>query len=149
MMAWKTKYFSLPEVTVSETAARRGINNIPPADVMTRLKASTEALDAVREHLGKPVLVTSGYRSPALNKVIGGVNTSHHTLGYAFDFTSPGFGTPYEVAKAISQSGIKYDQLIAEFGSWVHISFAPSMRQQNLTARKVNGRTVYETGINP
>lgn len=146
-MTWKTKYFSLPEVTVSDTAARRGINNSPPADINTRLKSSAERLDAVREHLGKPVLVTSGYRSPALNKVIGGVDSSHHTQGYAFDFTSPGFGTPYEVAKAIEKSGIKYDQLIAEFGSWVHISFAPTMRQQNLTARKVKGKTVYESGI--
>lgn len=147
-MTWKTKYFSLPEVTVSDTAARRGISNQPAPDISTRLRASAEKLDEVREMLGKPVLVTSGYRSPDLNKIIGGSNTSHHTLGYAFDFTSPGFGTPLEVARAIQKSGIKYDQLIQEFGDWVHISFAPSMRQQNLTARRKSGRTVYETGIN-
>lgn len=147
-MTWTSRYFSRAELTASDTATRRGIKNDPPADVLAKLQDTAERMDHVREVLGKPIIVSSGYRSPALNKVIGGSNTSHHTLGYAVDFTCPGFGTPLDVARHIRDAGIRFDQLIYEFGSWVHISFAPQMRRQLLTAKKINGKTVYEVGLN-
>lgn len=134
-----SKYFSLPELTVSETAARRGILNKPDAKAMENLKATAAVMDEIREHLGKPVLVTSGFRSEAVNAAIGGSKTSAHCKGLAVDFTCPGFGTPLEVARAVAAMGIEFDQLIHEFGSWVHIGFAEpgkKPRKQLLTINK-------------
>lgn len=146
-MTWDAKFFTLAEMTVSDTAKARGINNVPTGAALARLNATARRMDKVRMLLGHPVIVTSGYRSPALNKVIGGVDSSHHTQGYAVDFKCPKFGTPLQICKAIEASGIKYDQLIQEFGQWVHISFAPTMRGQELTAVKRNGKTVYVAGL--
>jgi len=134
-----SKYFALSELTVSETAARRGLKNIPFGKQLENLKQTAERMDAIREGLGKPIIVTSGYRSPEVNAAIGGSRTSAHCHGLAVDFTCPGYGNPLAVAKAILASGIEFDQLIHEFGAWVHIGFAepgkPS-RKQTLTINK-------------
>lgn len=134
-----SEYFSLAELTVSETAARRGIRNTPSAREMENLRATAEMMDIIRVTLGKPVLVTSGYRSPEVNAAIGGSKTSAHCRGLAVDFTCPGFGSPLEVARKISAMGLEFDQIIHEFGAWVHIGFAepgkPS-RGQLLTINK-------------
>lgn len=139
--------FSLSEFTFSQTAVRKGIDNTPPPDVIENLKRLALTMEQVRLVLGTPIIVSSGYRCPELNALIGGSPTSDHRFGKADDFTSPGFGTPYEVALAISRSGIKFDQLIYE-GTWVHLGIGERMRQQLLTARFPNGKAVYEQGIN-
>lgn len=127
-----SQHFTLAEMTVSETAARRGIDNDPPPDVVERLKHTALGLEAVRIRLGAPIVVSSGYRSPALNAAIGGAQNSDHTRGDAADFICPGFGAPSTIVSALKDSGIQFDQLIEEFGRWVHISFGPRMRGQVL-----------------
>ena len=138
-MTQLSKYFALSELTVSESAARRGLKNVPFGKQLENLKQTAQRMDAIREGLGKPIIVTSGYRSPEVNAAIGGSRTSAHCHGLAVDFTCPGYGSPLAVAKAILASGIEFDQLIHEFGAWVHIGFAepgkPS-RRQTLTINK-------------
>lgn len=127
-------HFTLNELTHSQTAARRGIDNRPPESVLANMRnILCPGLEQVRALLGKPILISSGYRSQRLNVAVGGSVTSQHMLGLAADFTCPGFGTPLEVAHAIKQSGIEFDQLLYEFDSWVHISFAKHPRLQVLT----------------
>lgn len=142
-----SKYFTLEEMTYSDTAVRRAIKNVPTGKTLENLKYTMTRMDEVRELLGKPIKVSSGYRGIGLNKIIGGSNTSAHTLGYAVDFTCAEFGNPHAVCSAIIKSGIVFDQLIWEFGTWTHISFDPSARQQVLTAVKQKGKTVYITGL--
>jgi len=138
-MTQLSKYFALSEMTVSQSAARRGLKNIPFGKQLDNLRSTAEKMDAIREMLGHPVLVSSGYRNAEVNALVRGSKTSAHCQGLAVDFTCPGYGNPLAVAKAILASGIEFDQLIHEFGSWVHIGFAepgkPS-RRQTLTINK-------------
>ena len=138
-MTQLSKYFALSEMTVSQSAARRGMKNIPFGKQLDNLRSTAEKMDAIREMLGHPVLVSSGYRNAEVNALVGGSKTSAHLQGLAVDFTCPGYGNPLAVARAILASGIEFDQLIHEFGSWVHIGFAepgkPS-RRQTLTINK-------------
>jgi putative chitinase len=146
-MTWTSKYFTLAELTHSDTAVRLSIANIPNAEVTARLAATAARMDAVRELLGHPIHLNSGYRGHDLNARIGGADTSAHTLGYAVDFVCPDFGGPLHIAERIRDAGIRFDQLIYE-GTWVHISFDPRMRQQCLTARFRPGKpTAYEPGL--
>ena len=147
--------FTLKEMTESNTAKRLGISNVPTGQVLDNLRTTATKLIEVRKLLAKfydpndpqstwfnPVIINSGYRSPELNKHIpGSSDTSAHTLGWAADIKCPNFGTPYQVAAKIADSGIKFDQLIYEYGSWVHISFDPRMRQQILTIDKSGTRS--------
>ncbi|MDP1872543.1 D-Ala-D-Ala carboxypeptidase family metallohydrolase, partial [Phenylobacterium sp.] len=91
-------------------------------------------LEKVRSLLGdRPITVTSAYRNPAVNAAVGGVKTSDHAQGHAADIVVAGL-SPYETAKRIRDSGLKFDQLILETSRGVvHISFAPRMRQQVMT----------------
>lgn len=133
------KEFTYEEMIVSQTAARRGISNTPDRTALANLMTTANHMVRVRQLLGnKPIIVSSAYRSPALNAKVGGSNTSAHTKGWAVDFTCPGFGTPLEVAKAIAASDIMddVDQLIHEYGSWVHISFDPRNRKELLTINR-------------
>lgn len=126
-------HFTLAEFTVSDTAARKGIDNTPPDSVMPALRRTAQGLEAVRVRLGMaPITVTSGYRSLALNRAIGSKDTSQHTKGEAADFICPRFGSPSDVTYALSDSGIEFDQLILEFGRWVHISFTDKPRHMVL-----------------
>ena len=134
-----SKYFALSELTVSESAARRGLKNVPFGKQLDNLRQTALRMDEIREGLGKPIIVTSGYRSPEVNAAIGGSRTSAHCHGLAVDFTCPGYGNPLAVAKAILASGIEFDQLIHEYGAWVHIGFAEAgkpSRRQTLTINK-------------
>lgn len=127
-----SKYFSLDEMLASQTAARKGINNEPTDEHMLNLIDTCHRADAVREFLGHPMIVSSGYRSPKLNAAVGGSKTSAHCRGEAIDFTCPGFGTPAEVFKALKASGLRFDQCIVEYDTWVHIGYADQMRHQFL-----------------
>lgn len=144
---WSAEFFTLEEMIRSETARLRGIDNMPKGLMLTRLDETARRMDSVRRYLGHPVTVTSGYRSAELNRAIGGASFSHHVQGYAVDFRCPAFGDPARICLALRDSGIRYDQLIQEFNQWVHISFAPPLRQQTLTATKQGGRTVYRAGL--
>lgn len=133
-MTQLSPHFTLAELTFSQTAARKGIDNTPPPEILAVLRHTAEGMEAVRAALGgKVISVSSGYRSPALNVAVGGAATSAHSTGHAVDFNCHGFGSPLEVCRALAASGIQYDQLIHEFGRWVHISFAPRLRGQQLT----------------
>lgn len=137
-------HFTLAEMTVSQEAARRGIDNTPPADVMPALIRTAQGLEAVRVRLGcAPVIVSSGYRCAPLNAAIGGSKTSQHMTGQAADIICPRFGGPAEVAAALRDSGIEYDQLILEYGRWVHISFAPSPRGKALIIDRAGTRPMW------
>ena len=125
--------FSLEEATYSETAVRLGINNQPSPEQLENMKVSAQGMEKVRALLGKPIRVNSWLRLPDVNVAVGGSRQSSHMDGWAIDFTCAGYGTPYEICKAIEASDIKYSQMIHEFGRWVHISFAPDMKQQALT----------------
>jgi zinc D-Ala-D-Ala carboxypeptidase len=141
--------FTLAELTFSRTAHKRGIDNTPPAAAVAALRAlAVNVLQPVRNHFGRPVVVTSGYRSPALNRAIGGSATSQHSLGEAADFTVSGVSN-LEVARWIA-ANVEFDQLIYEFGEtgWLHVSYrAGRLRKQVLRAVKQNGRTVYLAGL--
>lgn len=141
-------HFTLAELTASNTAARKGIPNIAPPEIVDTLTLTADRMEKVRTLLGnKPIRVLSGYRSPAVNRAVGGSRSSAHMTGHAVDFICPEFGSPAKVAKYLSDHLTAYDQIIQEFGQWVHIGFGPSRRMQLLTAKKVGGRTVYEPGI--
>lgn len=135
-------HFTLAEMTVSEVAARRGIPNEPTPEALEALYRTATGLEAVRAVLGKPIIVTSGYRSPAVNRLVGGQPSSQHLRGEAADFICPAFGTPAEVVDALVKSAVQYDQCILEFGRWVHISFAPAFRRQALIIDQ-NGTRPY------
>lgn len=134
------KYFSIEEMTNSDTAARLGIDNTPKGVTLMCLHETAEHMMKVRDLLGdNPINVHSGYRSPELNAHISGSsNTSAHTLGWAVDFTCKDFGTPIQIAKCIAASGLmdNIDQLIHEYDSWVHVSWDPRNRRQELTINK-------------
>jgi hypothetical protein len=120
-----SEHFTLAELMQSETAARRGIDNTPPPSALANLVRLAGTLEQVRALIGRPVLVTSGYRSPLVNELINGSTSSAHISGRAADIIAPAFGGPKSLARAIEASGIEYDQLILEFGRWVHIAIAP------------------------
>lgn len=141
-------HFSLAEMTVSATGARLGLDNTPPPAVLAVLRRTAERMEAVRAILGdKPILVTSGYRSPAVNRAVRGSATSAHMSGHAVDFICPRFGSPKAVAERLAIELTDFDQLILEFGEWVHLGFGPGQRAQLRTARRVSGRTQYLPGI--
>ena len=147
--------FRLAEYTKSQTASRKGIDNTPGEEHLAAAKELFEnVVQKVRDHFG-PTIITSGYRSPALNEAIGGSATSQHSKGEAADLEVPGVATA-EVAQWISDN-LDYDQLILEFytpgetnSGWVHVSYKAdgSNRNQDLTAAKVNGKTEYSHGLN-
>lgn len=129
MTTWLSAHFSLEELT----ATRQPFDNTPPDWVLRNLKRTAAQMEPVRALLGgKAVLVSSGYRSPKVNKAVKGSKTSAHLAGFAVDFICPRFGPPLAVCRAIAASDILFDQLIEE-GTWIHISFDPRMRRQVLT----------------
>lgn len=127
-----SKYFTLEELTVSQSAARLGIPNTPDSVALKNLTYTANQLDTIRALLGTPIIVSSGYRSPLVNRSVGGATRSQHTEGRAVDFVSPRFGTPKQIVEKILSSNIPFDQLIHEFDSWVHISFSTNNRNQAL-----------------
>jgi zinc D-Ala-D-Ala carboxypeptidase len=113
--------FTLEELTASETAERHGIDNTPDNDVLMNLRRLALFLEEVRKAVGMPLRISSGYRSPEANRIVGGKSTSQHCRGTAADIKVKGM-TPDQVVRAVIKSGLKYDQVIREFDSWTHIS---------------------------
>ena len=147
-----TENFSLNELTKSQTAERKGIDNTPSAEHQENLKSLCEMiLQPIRDHFGQVVSVSSGYRSPELCVAIGSYTQSQHAKGQASDFEIFG-GSNKELADYIDEN-LDYDQLILEYwkgedepnSGWVHCSFnTQGNRKQYLRAYKENGSTKYE-----
>ena len=146
-----TKNFSLLELTKSQTAERKGIDNTPSTEHQENLKSLCEMiLQPVRDHFSRVVSVSSGYRSEALCLAIGSKTTSQHAKGEAADFEIFGVSNK-ELADYIHEN-LEYDQLILEYwkksdpnSGWVHCSYTNgNNRRQYLRAYKEDGKTKYE-----
>lgn len=134
-----TPHFSLAELTVTKTK----LDNTPSKEVIEVLRTTAFYMEKVRELLGNvAITINSGYRSPDVNRAVGGTSNSSHTYGYAVDFTAYGH-TPLTISNILSKSNLKFDQLIYE-KTWVHISFDPRMRGNILTLK---GKGKYIKGI--
>ena len=143
--------FSLIELTKSQTAARKDIDNTPSPEHQENLKLlCAHILQPVRDRFERVVSVSSGYRSPELCTAIGSKISSQHAKGQAADFEIYGLSNN-ELAIWINEN-LEYDQLILEYwkkedpsSGWVHCSFDDRVnRKQYLKAYKENGRTKYE-----
>ena len=146
-----TENFSLNELTKSQTAERKGIDNTPSTEHQDNLKSLCEMiLQPIRDHFGQVVSVSSGYRSPELCVAIGSSTKSQHARGESADFEIFGVSNK-ELADYINEN-LDYDQLILEYwkesdpnSGWVHCSYTNgSNRKQYLRAYKENGSTKYE-----
>jgi len=148
-----SEHFTLAELTPSSTAKRLGIKNDPTPEHLECLKLlAINVLDKVREHFDKPIWVSSGYRSKALNDATPGSSpTSQHCLGEAADLDQDGRGTGVSNKMVFDyiKDHLEFDQLIWEFGTdanpdWVHVSFSKKRkRKQALKAVRVKGKTQY------
>jgi zinc D-Ala-D-Ala carboxypeptidase len=143
-----TKNFSLEEMTKSQTALRKGLDNAPSPHHIVHLELLCEhVLQPIRDHFDRPVTITSGYRSPELCAAIGSKITSQHTKGQAADFEIPGVSN-MEVAEYI-RDNLDFDQLILECYTggntgWIHCSYVHEPRKDVLTYDRDNG---YRKGL--
>lgn len=133
--------FSLEELTFSQVASRRGLDNTPSPKVKDNLERLAFFLEQVRKLFNKPLLISSGYRSREVNEAVGGSKTSQHCEGCAADFNVKGM-SPNAVVRAIVDNNIPYDQVILEFDSWVHISI-PTIKD---VAPRKNALIIDSTG---
>jgi hypothetical protein len=150
-----SKHFHLSEFTSSQEATRRGIDNSPSPTHLAALQLLCEnVLEVIRDGVGKPIRISSGYRGHILNAAIGGASTSQHCKGEAADIEIPGMDN-CDLAKWIADN-CDFDQLILEFhdhaagpdSGWVHVSFKlDDNRKEILTATKVGSKTVYSKGL--
>ena len=144
-------YFSIEELTYSQTAVKRGIRNETTPEVEKNLTALVcVVLDPAREKWGKPILVTSGYRCPELNKAVGGVPTSQHLKGEAADIVAGSRRENAELGRLIVKSGC-FDQVIFENSNkectecdWIHVSWKRVGENRRQALRMVKGTKKYE-----
>lgn len=134
------KYFTLEELTKSNTALSYGIDNTPPERFVPNLHRLMDYLDKVREAYGEPMRVSSGYRSPQLNSLVGGSSTSQHKQGLAADLIVPDLDRLFGVIRKLGG----FDQLIDERpkgrGRWVHVSIAPEGGKPRGKVMRYDGR---------
>jgi Peptidase M15 len=145
-----SEYFTLEEATYSETAIRLGIDNQPSIAQLENMKhVATTHADLIRKELGHPVHINSWLRLPDVNVAVGGSKVSSHMDGWAFDMTCAEFGDTLTTAKKIAEifkaHGVKFDQIIHEYGRWVHVSGAPEGRGQLLTIYRPENK--YKPGL--
>lgn len=131
-MANVSTYFTWDEVTRSNKATELGITNKPGLMVTKNIILAASKLDFVRAALGAPIKISSWYRCEELNTAVGGSKTSAHTKGWAVDCTAAGM-TPYELCRRVIGMGVDFDQIIYEYGRWMHISFDPANRKEVLS----------------
>ncbi|MGJ4748433.1 D-Ala-D-Ala carboxypeptidase family metallohydrolase [Leptospira sp. SA-E8] len=140
-----SQHFRLSEFTVSQAATRAGLRNDPSSKHVENLRRLAGVMEQVRQLLGQPIFISSGYRSPAVNAVVGGALASAHMRGLAADFTSPAFGSPLKICRLIADSTVAFHQLVHE-GAWVHLGLADgdsgTWRREVLTA-------FFEAGASP
>jgi hypothetical protein len=146
-----SKHLSLAEVSRSETAKRKGIDNTPSGEHLENFKKLAEnVFEPIREHFGVPIHISSGYRSKALNTAIGGSLTSQHCQGEAIDIDMDGTSITNAQIFNFIKDNLNFDQMIWEFGTdknpdWVHVSYESTgkQRKQILKAVKAGGKTSY------
>lgn len=128
------KYFSLIELSNSNTAQLRGIDNTPTSDVKVNLiHLITHLLNPIREKFGKPIKVNSGYRCPSLNKSVGGSVSSQHVKGEAVDITAGNPTLNKQLFTLIQNSGLPFDQLIDEKNyTWLHVSLKSNTNRKQI-----------------
>lgn len=151
-----TKNFNVAELSRSEAATRKGVDNTPPPEAVENLRALAEkVLQPLRDAMGQPMRVNSAYRGPAANAAIGGSKTSQHMTGEAADIEFDGFDNKL-LAKKIVDLKLPFDQLILEFykpgdpnSGWVHVSHKRGgpQRGQVLRAANEGGKTKYLPGL--
>lgn len=129
------QYFTINELTRSSTANSQGIDNTPTPEIRAKLETLiTGCLDPIRRIYGHPIIVSSGYRCPALNAAVGGVANSQHTKGEAADLVPASGGSLAGIFRAAVQFG-NFDQLIIEQSGkskWVHVSYTGTPRRRIL-----------------
>jgi hypothetical protein len=146
-----SKHLALAEVMRSETAKRKGISNMPtPEHIENFKKLAENVFEPIREHFGVPVHLSSGYRSAALNKAVGGASSSQHCKGEAIDIDMDGTTVTNKQIFEFVRDNVNFDQMIWEFGTdanpdWVHVSYNSdgAQRKQILKAVKSGGTTKY------
>lgn len=143
--------FTLAELTVSQHAARAGLSNVPVGTALDNLARLSLFLEQVRALLfNSPILISSAYRSPAVNNLVGGSYRSSHMQGLAADFISPKYGRVKAICEALRDSSLPFDQVIHE-GTWVHVGLAAAgaiPRRECLTAVfRMGQATQYLRGI--
>ena len=149
-----SEHLLLTEVTKSNTAKRLGISNQPTPEHLNNLKLVAEKVfEPIRNHFGKPINVSSGYRSKELNAATPGSSaTSQHCSGEALDLDQDEMntGVTNKMVFEYIKNNLNFDQLIWEFGTdtnpdWVHVSYESTgkQRKQILKATRVNGKPVY------
>lgn len=148
-----SKNLSLHEVTKSQTALRRNISNEPTEEHLENLKILAERVfQPIRDYFNEPIYISSGYRSKALNKAIGGSKTSQHCLGQAIDIDQDNRGTNVTNMKVFNyiRYHLDFDQLIFEYSNpdgspaWIHVSYNKNgNRNEILRAVKVGRKTIY------
>lgn len=147
-----TEHFTLEEMTVSPTAKRLGLSNQPTPEHIENMRYCCEKiLEPVRAHFGKPVQINSSYRSPLVNKAVGGSKTSQHVNGQAIDFEIPGIDNK-TVADWVADN-LEFDQVILEFytkgdknSGWVHASIKKeggNRKQRLIASKSKSGGTTY------
>ena len=144
-------HLALAEVMRSETAKRKGISNMPtPEHIENFKKLAENVFEPIREHFGKPIHLSSGYRSAALNKAVGGASSSQHCKGEAIDIDMDGTSITNKQIFDFVKANVNFDQMIWEFGTdanpdWVHVSYNSDgpQRKQILKAVKSGGGTKY------
>ncbi len=142
-----SKNFTLDEFLVSQTATRHGIDMTPPPEVIDNLqRLVTGCLQPLRDEVGVGIFISSGFRPLELNTRIGGSKTSAHVRGDASDLKVIG-QAPFDTCELIVAMDLPFDQVIQEFGRWVHLGVADVLRGEQLTAYKKDGKTRYVTGI--
>jgi len=138
-----SKNFTLLELTHSQEATRAGLDNTPTTEHIKSLNLlCANILQPLRDRVARPIVISSGYRSVNLNRLIGGSIVSQHTIGQAADFTIPSISVE-EVISIIRELKLPVDQCINEFQQWVHISHRHN-RGQFLAARKKDHKTIYK-----
>ena len=146
-----SEHLELSELTRSDSAKRAGISNMPTPEHIENLKKLAEnVFEKVRAHFGKPIRISSGYRSKELNAKIGGADSSQHSSGEAIDIDMDGTDITNKEIFDYIKSNLSFDQLIWEFGTdknpdWVHVSYESKgkQRKQILKGSKQNGKTYY------
>lgn len=142
-----SKNFTLDEFTFSQTAARLGLDNTPPADVVDNLCRLAALLEEVRTLVKKPIQITSGYRSEKVNLAVGSTaKNSAHLYGLAADIVVPGIA-PKKVALLIADSDINFNQLILEYDRWTHFAIAPVLGMPKRELLTIRTGTGYMKGI--
>ena len=147
-----SKHISYKEATRSNTALRRGIENIPDVEELENMKLiAKKVFEPLRKWVGGPIKINSFYRSPELNVAIGGSKKSQHCHGHAIDIDDTyGHGSNAYMFHHLRYS-LDYDQIIWEFGddknpAWVHVSYVSEEKNRHmcLQAYKENGKTKYK-----